>query len=587
MFDNMKIKLKLPIILISFALISAIITGVISYTYAADQLTLSAKAKLTALLESRKESLIHYFDIIKQDLAFHSKAPTTRDATIEFINGWREEGSDSETILQTLYTKNNPFASGQKESLLDAEDGSAYSVAHRKYHGYFRNLAATHGYYDIFLVDTLGNIIYSVKKESDYATNILTGQWKDSHIAYAFTQINRNPSVNNIYLTDYFRYGPSNNEPEAFFAAPIHINGETYTGVLIFQMPIDALNKVMHVTAGMGETGETFLVGPDKLMRSDSRFFGAKSILSTVVDTDSVNKALKGLTGIQFDKDYRDAHVLSAFSPISYMALNWVIIAEVEKNEILHALNELAIILTAAMLIGVLFIFFFGFYFASNISNPISNMTNIMERLADNELDVNISVTQRDDEVGSMAKALEVFKSNAIERDKLQKELTHMAHHDMLTGLPTRKLIMDRLQDITSESDKDEQTFAVMFADLDNFKTVNDTLGHHIGDEVIKSAARIFKESLKENDFVARIGGDEFILLVSNVRDTEAALEVANKLVIAIKTGLSVVCATIPVTLSLGVAIYPEDADDVTSLIRHADEAMYRAKEGSKNRCSR
>ncbi|RXJ71508.1 GGDEF domain-containing protein [Veronia nyctiphanis] len=587
MFDNMKIKNKLPFVIITFALISAIITGGISFKYSADQLTSSAEGKLTALLESRKESLTHYFEIISKDIVFQSRSPTVREAMASFGEGWKLIDSDPKRALQALYISDNPFDVGQKESLTHSDDGSIYSKYHSDFHGYFRNLAATHGYYDIFLVNQKGDIVYSVKKENDYATNLLRGEWKDSHIAEAFIQINKNPSVGSLYLTDYFNYGPSNNEPEAFLATPIHIKGEEYIGVLIFQMPIAALNSVMHVTAGMGETGETFLVGSDRLMRSDSRFLGSKSILKTRVDTDSVDKALKGISGIHTEMDYRDEEVLSAFAPFKYMSLNWAIIAEVERAEILLGLYELTAILLTAMLIGSVGILLVGYYIASDIATPISNMTTIMNRLADNDLDINISVSQRKDEVGCMAKALEVFKSNAIERDKLQKKLTHMAHHDMLTGLPTRKLIMDRLQDITAESGKESRTFAVMFADLDNFKTVNDTLGHHIGDEVIKTAARIFKESLKEEDFVARIGGDEFIILVTDVADADAALIVANKLVVAIKTGLSVVCATIPVTLSLGVAIYPEDAGDVTSLIRHADEAMYRAKEASKNRCSR
>ncbi len=587
MLENVKITRKLPLVIISFALLSSITTGIMSYKFAAEQLILSAESKLVALLDSRKESLLQYFDTVKRDLFIHARSPQTRDAVIEISEAWADLGPHQQSTLQSLYITDNPFDVGQKEALLNAEDGSAYSQAHKKYHPFFRNLAAEHGYFDIFLVDKTGNILYTVKKEDDFATNLLNGKWKDTHLARAFTMVNKNPSVGNAYLTDFERYEPSFNQPEAFFATPIHKNGEEYIGVLIFEMPIKYINSVMQISAGMGETGETILIGSDELMRSNSRFLDGESILEASVHTESAVKALSGVSGVQFEQDYRGMEVLTAFAPFDFMSLHWAIIAEIERDEILSPLRVFVSALAFSVLAGTVVIFIVGYFLASDIAKPIAAMSSMMNRIANNELDINISVSERKDEVGHMAKALEVFKSNAIEKDKLQKELTYMAHHDMLTGLPTRQLITDRLQDMTKSYSKEHFPFAVMFADLDNFKTVNDTLGHHIGDEVLKAAARIFQEALRDGDFVARIGGDEFVLLFTNLREADEAMEIAEKLVVSIETGLKLVSATIPVTLSLGIAVCPDDAEDTTSLIRHADEAMYRAKQKSKNCCSR
>ncbi len=126
-----------------------------------------------------------------------------------------------------------------------------------------------------------------------------------------------------------------------------------------------------------------------------------------------------------------------------------------------------------------------------------------------------------------------------------------------------------------------------MFADLDNFKAVNDTLGHNIGDEVIKTTARIFEDVVTDSNFVARIGGDEFIILLANIENDDAVMKMANKLVSSTEAGLSGVSSSVEVTLSLGIAIYPEDGRDGASLIHHADQAMYRAKKASKNQYSR
>ncbi|OEF55442.1 diguanylate cyclase [Enterovibrio norvegicus] len=587
MLENIKIKKKLPLIMISFGLISAALIGTVSHYYAANQLIEAAESKLTALLESRKESLLFHFEVINQDVQFHSQNPLTKNAMTSLSASWKELPDPKQETIQDLYIFNNPYVQGQKESLLYAEDGSSYSEGHKQYHHYFRNLAATRGYYDILLVDPQGNIIYTVKKDNDFGLNLLTGTLKNSNLAEAFTLVNRNPARGVSFITDYRRHPTSNNKPASFISAPIHTDLGQYIGVLIFQMPIDVLNSVMHVSAGMGLTGETFLVGQDKLMRSDSRFYGANSILNTRVDTQSADFALKGMTGIFVEDDYRGIPVFTAFTPIEFMGLKWAAIAEIEQDEILASLHKMTTFLLLAGGAVLIFIFAAGFQLASNIADPIVSMTKIMNKLANNDLTTNISVSERQDELGTMASTLEVFKANAIERDKLQKELTHLAHHDLLTGLPTRQLIMERLSDITVESQQGNLSFAVMFADLDNFKAVNDTLGHNIGDEVIKTAARIFEDVVTESNFVARIGGDEFIILLTNVEDDDAVMAMANKLVSSTKAGLSVVSSTVEVTLSLGIAIYPEDGRDAASLIHHADQAMYRAKEASKNRCSR
>lgn len=454
MLENVKIKKKLPLFMISFALISAALIGTVSYNYAANQLIESAESKLTALLESRKESLLFHLDVINKDVKFHSQTPLTKNAMQSLSASWHTLPDPKQETIQDLYIFNNPFVQGQRESLLYAEDGSSYSEEHKQYHHYFRNLAAKRGYYDILLIDPKGNIIYTVKKDNDFGLNLLTGTLKDSNLAEAFTLVNRNPALGVSFITDYRRHPTSNNKPASFISSPIHTETGQYIGVLIFQMPIDILNSVMHVTAGMGLTGETFLVGQDKLMRSDSRFFGESSILNTKVDTQSTDFALKGMSGIFVENDYRGIPVFTAFTPIEYMGLKWAAIAEIEQDEILTSLHKMTTFLLLAGGAVLIFIFTAGFLLASNIADPIVSMTKIMDKLAHNDLSTNISVSERKDELGTMANALEVFKANAIERDKLQKELTHLAHHDLLTGLPSRQLFMERLSEVTQASQK-------------------------------------------------------------------------------------------------------------------------------------
>ncbi|RXJ72092.1 GGDEF domain-containing protein [Veronia nyctiphanis] len=583
MLENVKITKKFPFIIISFAITASFLIGLTAYYFAAQQLENAAISKLYSLLDSRKSALNAYFQMIEDDLRYQSQSITIRSSMIDFQSAWRGLPEPKKETLQTLYIDKNPFQSEQKSAYLDAGDDSLYTYIHTKYHPAFRHLSLTKKYYDAFLVDPFGNLLYSVRKEQDFATNLLKGQWKDTKLAELFRQINRNPVQGELRLTDFQPYLPSNNAPASFMGTAVFDALSNYIGVLIFQMPIEPMNDVMQVTAGMGETGEVFVVGRDLLMRSDSRFIEGRSILNTEVDTEAVNLALRGLSGTSVSEDYRGIVVFSAYAPFNFMGLDWVIIADTEKSEILAPLRKLGQILIAVGLVSCLVIFLIGYSLASDISNPIVAMTETMHRLARNELNININVSERQDEVGTMAKAMEVFKANAIERDKLQKKLSHMAHHDMLTGLPTRHLIMDRLKQITGEAERGNKMFAVMFADLDNFKSVNDSLGHHRGDEVIQATANILLESVREDDFVGRLGGDEFIVILKELDNVETAYRVADKLVKATARGLELMCHNLGVTLSLGVAIYPTDSRSAQDLIKMADKSMYVAKQNAKN----
>ncbi|WP_054694274.1 hypothetical protein [Desulfosarcina cetonica] len=178
---------------------------------------------------------------------------------------------DSRTVaLQYHYIKANPHPLGTKDALDRADDQSRYSQLHAQYHPIIRNYLKKFGYYDIFLVDpNTGKIVYSVFKELDFATSLTDGPYAGTNFAEAFRQANAASSANAVILTDFKPYFPSYEAPAGFVASPIFSEGRKI-GILMFQFPIDNLKKIMQERAGMGTSGETYLVGHDLLMRSDS-----------------------------------------------------------------------------------------------------------------------------------------------------------------------------------------------------------------------------------------------------------------------------------------------------------------------------
>ena len=167
-------------------------------------------------------------------------------------------------------------------------------------------------------------------------------------------------------------------------------------------------------------------------------------------------------------------------------------------------------------------------------------------------------------------------------RDRLaaQERIHFLAHHDPLTGLPNRNSFIERIEQLIqrAERDGDVQDFGLLFIDLDHFKRVNDSLGHLVGDQLLKTVADRITVALRGSDLVARFGGDEFIVLVSDSPSLEAVREVAHKLLQVIATPLVLADTSISVTPSIGVSLYPRDGRTPDELIKHADTAMYDAK---------
>lgn len=179
-----------------------------------------------------------------------------------------------------------------------------------------------------------------------------------------------------------------------------------------------------------------------------------------------------------------------------------------------------------------------------------------------------------------------IVARDITERLASEKLIHFQAYHDLLTGLPNRALFYDRLSNTISNARREDDKLAVLFLDLDRFKVINDTLGHSIGDNLLKQIATRLKSCLREGDTVARLGGDEFIVLLPHIESTDVVHVVGKKLVNIIKKPFTVDGNEIFVTGSIGIAIYPEDGGTTDLLIKHSDTAMYFTKEqGKDNYC--
>jgi len=164
-------------------------------------------------------------------------------------------------------------------------------------------------------------------------------------------------------------------------------------------------------------------------------------------------------------------------------------------------------------------------------------------------------------------------------RKHAEARIQYLAHHDMLTGLPNRAYLTERLTTILALARRHGTLVAIMFIDLDNFKTINDSLGHHVGDALLKQVAARIKEVLREADMVSRLGGDEFLVILADFAAPEDAARVAEKLLQVISAPIALEGRELCANASIGISVFPRDGDNADDLIRHADAAMYSAKD--------
>ncbi len=194
-----------------------------------------------------------------------------------------------------------------------------------------------------------------------------------------------------------------------------------------------------------------------------------------------------------------------------------------------------------------------------------------------------LSITAIGAPLGETKHYLGVFH-DITEVKHTQQTLSHQAHHDALTDLPNRLLVMDRLEAAVASARRHGRSLALLYLDLDDFKNVNDTLGHNIGDLYLKEVAQRLQQNSREEDTVARLGGDEFIIMLPIIRQPEEATYRARRLIRSFAEPICVENHRLPIGASIGITIYPDDGDSAEALIKNADIAMYRAKESGKNR---
>lgn len=420
-FSSISLSKKIPLLVGTAVLVAVVLVSVLSVIKASDELKAQNASQLKALTTARAHELKTYMRGIKEDLTTLATSEQAKLATAAFSEAFAEMGPSAEETLRKDYISGNPHPIGEKFKLDRAQTDNRYNEAHGRFHPWFRQFLQARGYYDIFLFDTKGELIYTVFKEPDYATNFVSGRWKNTELGNVFQIANKGRGISTVAFSDFQPYSPSDDAPASFIATPIMRDGK-HLGVLAFQMPIGRINEVMQSNEGMGQTGETYLVGEDRLMRSDSRFSKESTILSRKIDTEAVVAALNNQSGSMEAVDYRNIPVLSAYKPFEFEGVKWAIVGDRDLAEINAPIHQLVLTILTFSVIILVIVGIIGWLVARGIANPLISIAGIMARLSEQDYTVTIPDQNRKDEVGRMAKSVQVFKEKMIEAEQLKAE---------------------------------------------------------------------------------------------------------------------------------------------------------------------
>lgn len=526
----------LLIMLLSVSVLSSIVVGVIGYVNGTEALRAIAYEKLVEIRENRSREVAHLFRTIENTVRLGALNDTSKAAARAFSQGFADlqdaeldaaasdavdryyrdvfavglseatgeevDGSTfaprggAERYLQYHYV--TPYTTWEEATLADdAEDGSAWSVAHRQFHPYYRAMTELQDFEDVLMIDTEGNVVYTAFKGVDLGTNLFDGPYRLSNLAEAYREAMDRNIVGDVVIADFAGYGPSLGTPAGWAVTPIVDDGEVL-GALAVELPIDRINDVMTVEGewagnGLGDTGETYLVGQDGYMRSISRLLrddpdayadaavaaglapaaaalsvqNGNTLLHQSIDGDAVTRALAGDSGTVLERDYLGRDSLSAYAPLNVGDLSWVIVAQETADEAMEPVDDFTrnlILSTAGMII---FVCLLSLVLAQVFVRPLRRLKLAAQRIAAGDEGVQVDAGSSDElsdvanAFNDMSRSLQVKSHLIAEQERANEEL-------ILSFMPEGMANRYKHGDDAITQDSDDVT--VVFADIVGFE---------------------------------------------------------------------------------------------------------------------
>jgi len=409
---SLPIARKLPLALLGSALLVSVGVGLASYLIGSQALRASAENTLATLASERGRQVASFITGVEEDLVATSRSADTQQALRDFAGAWLQFKVDPTAEVRKLYVDDNPDKSNL--SALDTLGTTgAYDVTHTRFQPGFRNKVVGRGYSDFYLMDLKGFVVYSLHKGAEFGTSLAEGgPLASTGLGRVFQQAVAIENDNDLAFADFEPFAPAAGLPASFFAKPVFNAQARKIGVVAFRLPSEALDRVVGDRTGLGETGEVIVVGADGLLRSDSIFTPANDALATGFAGPVLQAAVGGLHTIGETTDYRAMPMLVAGAPIATKGEPWAAVAVMGRDEVLAPVANMRNMMLAIGAGLLALVAVLSLLVSRSITRPITRLTGTMETVAAGDFDAEVPGTSRSDELGAMARAVEVFREN-------------------------------------------------------------------------------------------------------------------------------------------------------------------------------
>ncbi|MBR9978188.1 MAG: HAMP domain-containing protein [Bacteroidetes bacterium] len=553
----LKLSSKLRLSFVFIGCVSIFITGWLAYENARTALEEVTFQRLTAIREARRQQIEHYFERIRNDVVAYSNDQliigAARALRASFLPLARKK-FDREDYAAFIAAE-DAITNGQRSAVGAANGARAKLLnAHiRVMHAFDKDIVGhleQQGYYDIFLVDARGDIVYTARREADFGSNLIHGPNRASNIATVFRAARDATDRQFARFVDFEPYEPSGDAPSSFVASPV-FDADHMIAVLIVQISIDDINTMM--TEGgdrrdgvLGRSGETYIVGTDYRMRNDSRFFieepeaylrtlehvgtdggiidGIRqyqtSVLLQEVRTEATDAALRGITDTRNVVDYRGEHVLSSFTPLDIPDLHWVMLSEIDENEAFASVHALRRQLLYSGLVILLIAIGLGVVMSLTITRPIRTLTAATEGFGRGDFDKRANVRVRD-EIGDLAQTFNTMADKIRSHTgRLEEEVRERryAEEELIRSQEQFRNLSRHLQTVREEERKGVA------------REIHDELGQNL--TTLKLHLSLLLEDLPPSDTALR---EKFVTIIT---DIDTTIQSVKRIISSLRPGL-------------------------------------------------
>jgi len=412
MLNIQMIRNKLPLMFLSISAAICLALVLLAQSTLRDATRSQLEQKMESFALGKQELLQEWFDSIAAEMGLLSANPFVQSQIATLDQAFAGLGPGRTERLQRRYITENPFPAGRRHEFTQARTGDSYDSLHAQTHAFLRWLVEEEGYYDVFLINTSGDVIYTVFKELDFASNLVSGEFKDSGLARAYAGA-MTLGDGEIAFDNFAPYAPSNGAPAAFVATPLFDASGQRTGVLAVQLPIDRIATILSTPDWLGDKGKVFLLDSAGRLNSELETDGTFGLLDALPTTTAIANALAGTKGYVDDGTGIGGNEVATFTTgARFQNATWMMVVEGDRQFLYRGLKALRSRMTWVSLAIATIMGAIGLFLARHITQPLNNIGDAMNRIQAGVYDGDITEAKRKDEFGLIGRNLQEFSQS-------------------------------------------------------------------------------------------------------------------------------------------------------------------------------